>query len=100
MASDGNGDHSSIAEIRAEVQDVAEDIVGYPLSGITRIEHDDESWSVAIEVVERESIPDTQDILGKYELTLDESGTVTGYRRTDRYRRGDMGSNGSMEQGF
>ncbi|WP_232702617.1 gas vesicle protein GvpO, halophile-type [Halobacterium wangiae] len=80
---------SEIGAIRAEVADVAEDIVGYPLSGITSIDHGDDTWTVAVEVVERKSVPDTQDILGRYELTLDEDRKITGYHRTHRYRRDD-----------
>lgn len=80
---------SELGAIRNEVADVAEDIVGYPLSGITSIDREDDTWTVAVEVVERESVPDTQDILGRYELTLDQDRTITGYHRTHRYRRAD-----------
>lgn len=91
MASDTNLETGEIGEIRSDVQTIAEEVVGYPLSGITSINRDDDSWTVAIEVVERKSIPDTQDILGRYELTLDaDDRTVTGYRRTHRYRRDDV----------
>lgn len=80
---------SEIGEIRDKVKSTAEEIVGHPLSGITSIDQQDGTWTVAVEVVERESVPDTQDILGRYELRLDEDHTVTGYRRTHRYRRAD-----------
>lgn len=81
---------SEIGKIRDEVTDVAEEVVGHPLSGVTSIDRDeDDGWTVAVEVVERSSVPDTQDILGRYELDLDDDRTVTGYRRTHRYRRDD-----------
>ena len=91
MSSDNsNVDTSEIGQIRDQVHDVAEDVVGHPLDGILAIDREDESWRVAVEVIERSSVPDTQDILGRYEITLDDDRTVTGYRRTHRYRRDDM----------
>lgn len=87
---DSNIDDTEIGQIRNKVRNIAEDVVGYPLSGILAIDREDEGWRVAVEVIERSSVPDTQDILGRYEITLDEDRTVTGYRRTHRYRRDDM----------
>lgn len=41
-------------------------------------------------MVERSAVPDTQDIIGRYEITLDDGGRVTGYELRERYRRGEM----------
>jgi len=49
----------------------------------------DDGWRAVVEVVERRAVPDTQDIIGRYEIELDTDATVHGYRRLDRYRRGD-----------
>lgn len=87
---ESNIDDTEIGQIRNKVRNIAEDVVGYPLSGILAIDREDDGWRVAVEVIERSSVPDTQDILGRYEITLDEDRTVTGYRRTHRYRRDDM----------
>ncbi|PSQ04512.1 hypothetical protein BRC97_11040 [Halobacteriales archaeon QS_6_71_20] len=83
-------ENTEIGRVQNTIRNVAEDVVGYPLSGITSIDRDEDSWIVAVEVIERSSVPDTQDILGRYEITLDDDRTVTGFRRTDRYRRDDM----------
>lgn len=90
MGDDTNIDDTEIGQIRNKVRNIAEDVVGYPLSGILAIDREDDGWRVAVEVIERSSVPDTQDILGRYEITLDEDREVTGYRRTHRYRRDDM----------
>ncbi|MFC7006977.1 gas vesicle protein GvpO, halophile-type [Halalkalicoccus salilacus] len=87
---DSNIDDTEIGQIRNKVRSIAEEVVGYPLSGILAIDREDDGWRVAVEMIERSSVPDTQDILGRYEITLDEDRTVTGYRRTHRYRRDDM----------
>lgn len=81
---------TEIGEVRQTVQKTAEGVVGHPLDGITSIDNTDSGWRVAVEVVERKSVPDTQDILGRYEIELDDDLSVTGYQRTHRYRRDDM----------
>ncbi|WP_435154205.1 gas vesicle protein GvpO, halophile-type [Haladaptatus sp. DFWS20] len=78
-----------VMDVRETIEDVASDLVGHPLDGIIEISADDDGWQVVVEMVERSSIPDTQDILGQYAVSLDESGDVTGYRLRERYRRGD-----------
>ena len=88
--SSGQSQQTDIGEVRETVQGTAEGVVGHPLDGITSIDDTDGGWRVAVEVVERKSVPDTQDILGRYEITLDEDLSVTGYQRTHRYRRDDM----------
>jgi hypothetical protein len=83
-------DDTEIGQIRNKTRNIAEEVVGYPLSGILAIDREDDGWRVAVEMIERNSVPDTQDILGRYEITFDGDRTVTGYRRTHRYRRDDM----------
>ena len=87
---DSQSAETEIGEVRQTVQETAEGVVGHPLDGITSIDDTDSGWRVAVEVVERKSVPDTQDILGRYEITLDDDLSVTGYQRTHRYRRDDM----------
>lgn len=89
-SSEVSGGELDIAQIREHVSDVAGEIVGYPLDGIARIEPNETGAMVAIEVIERSGIPDTQDIIGRYELDLDDALTVASYQRTHRYRRDDM----------
>lgn len=55
--------------------------VGFKKEGIELI--------VAVEVIEKESIPDGMDVLGTYEVRVDESGKILGYERTDLRKRVD-----------
>ncbi|WP_227373849.1 gas vesicle protein GvpO [Haladaptatus halobius] len=70
---------------------VAEDLTGLPLDGIVEVDDHEEGWRVIAEVVKRHSIPDTQDILDRYVISLDTTGGVRGYSRVGRYRRGNLG---------
>ncbi|MFC3958721.1 gas vesicle protein GvpO, halophile-type [Halovivax cerinus] len=81
-----------ILSIRQTVKSTAGDLVGHPFDGVSEISAAEEGWSAVVEVVERRSVPDTQDVIGRYRIELDEEGTVEGYRRIDRYRRGDTAS--------
>lgn len=82
-------DDLDMLDVRDAVRDVAETLIEDPFDGIIEIERDEEGWYAVVEVIERSAVPDTQDILGRYAIDLDESGSVLGYRLTDRYRRGD-----------
>lgn len=70
---------------------VAEDLTGLPLDGIVEVDNHEDGWRVIAEVVKRHSIPDTQDILDRYVISLDATGSVRGYGRAGRYRRGNVG---------
>lgn len=75
--------------IRRRIEHAADAIIGHPLDTISEIQPTEEGWIAVVDVIERRAVPDTQDILGRYELTLEEDGSIRGYERLDRYRRGD-----------
>jgi hypothetical protein len=61
------------------------------VSSVTSIARDEAGWRVAAEILERRSVPDTGDLLGVYELRLDEAGNILRYERTRLRRRSDLG---------
>ena len=78
-----------LLSVRKTVASTAGDLIGREFDGVSEISATEEGWRAVVEVVERRAVPDTQDIIGRYEIDLDEDGVVEGYRRLDRYRRGD-----------
>ncbi len=63
-------------------------LLGRPIEAVLGLERDDDSsWKVTVQVVELSRIPSTTDVLGSYEVALDEQGEVVGYRRNRRYHR-------------
>ena len=68
-----------------------QELIGKPVEGVTGMEKDGSDWTVTVEVVELSRIPNTTDVLGVYEVTLDRNGDVTGARRTRRYYRSEAG---------
>jgi hypothetical protein len=85
--SDDNGRLSASELSQAALATVAE-LTGYMPEAVTGLEWDGEFWNVTVDALELPRIPNTTDLLGSYEIKLDESGTLRGYRRTGRYVRG------------
>jgi hypothetical protein len=46
-------------------------------------------WRVMVELLEKASIPDSMDLLGTYEVLLDEEGEIVGFERKGLRKRGD-----------
>ena len=68
-----------------------QELIGRPVEAVTGMEKDGSEWTVTVEVVELSRIPNTTDVLGKYEVTLDRNGEIKGARRTRRYYRSEAG---------
>jgi len=66
-------------------------LLNLKVSVISSISPDDGGWRVTAELVERRGIPDTNDLIGVYELRLDPAGSVLRYERTRLRRRADLG---------
>jgi hypothetical protein len=58
------------------------------VEGVTGLQRTDDGWVVEIDVLELRRVPETTDVLASYEVTVDSSGEVEGYRRVHRYVRG------------
>ena len=57
--------------------------------GVTNLSKREDGWTVSIEVVERKGIPDTMDILGLYEIILNDEGDLMSLERKKLRKRGD-----------
>ena len=63
-------------------------LLSRPVEGVVEVNREDDGWLVAVEVLELARVPNTNDILGVYEVELDPYGGLQGYRRRSRYVRG------------
>ncbi len=64
-------------------------LIGLDISSTIRAEKDGDAWLVALEVVEKHSIPESMDILAAYETRIDGDGNMLNFRRTGMRRRID-----------
>jgi hypothetical protein len=78
-------------EIVESAVEQVQDLIGRPVESVTGMEKDGSEWTVTLEVLELERVPNTTDVLGKYEVTVDQDGEVTGAHRTRRYHRAEAG---------
>jgi len=64
------------------------DVTGQNVESISGFHHvDDEGWTVTVEVLELERVPNTMDLLATYAVTVSDDGDVTGMERRRRYHR-------------
>ncbi|KPV63533.1 MAG: Gas vesicle synthesis protein GvpO [Candidatus Bathyarchaeota archaeon BA2] len=53
------------------------------------IEQREGEWKVMVEALERKAVPDTQDLLGRYEIRLNKNGELIGWKQTMIRKRSD-----------
>ncbi|MDI6655302.1 MAG: gas vesicle protein GvpO [Candidatus Hydrothermarchaeota archaeon] len=80
-----------IKEIGKSASSLIESLLNKKPEGVISVTKEGKEWKVAVEVLERKAVPDTQDILGKYELRLDENENILGYKRIALRRRAELG---------
>jgi Gas vesicle synthesis protein GvpO len=90
MAESSDNGRLSAAELGEAALTTIAQLTGYEPEAVTGLEWDGEdgAWKVTVAVLELSRIPNTTDVLGTYEVELDEQGTLRGYRRAGRYTRG------------
>ena len=76
------------------------EITGLDAESVTSLERvDDGTWKVTVELLELSRVPETDDMLGSYEVELDETGELLGYRRLRRYTRSQAGEEQGVQGG-
>ena len=81
---------SSIYEITDLALTIAKKYISKNPETVIDVEEKKEEWTVIVEVVERKSIPDTQDLLGRYRIRIDKNGELIGWTQTMIRRRCDL----------
>lgn len=87
---DGGSAAVGLPVARRKAIEGVRELLDHEVDGVVSVERTDEGWRALVEVVERSAVPDTQDIIGRYEVDLDDAGTLVGYGLRERFRRGDM----------
>lgn len=66
-------------------------LTNLPVDAITGLSKDDGVYTVLLEALERKAIPDSMDVLGIYEVHLDNEGTILSFKRKRLRKRVDTG---------
>lgn len=83
-----SGSRLRAADVMASAVEQLRQLLGRGVESVSAIQREDDGWRVEVEVVELERVPQTTDVMGGYEVQLDDSGELMGYRRVRRYVRG------------
>jgi hypothetical protein len=75
------------------------ELTGLQVGSTVLVRKDKSGWCARIEVVEKKSMPDSQDILATYELLLDEEGNMLNFSRIGMRRRTDVAISAGAESG-
>jgi outer membrane biosynthesis protein TonB len=62
---------------------------GEDAESVSSIRRTDNGWRVGLELVELHRVPDSTDVLGTYEVELDDDGNLVAFERTGRYYRSE-----------
>jgi len=87
MAKASENGRLSAGELGQAALTTVEELTGYHPEAVTALEWDGEFWRITVDALELSRVPNTTDVLGEYEVQLDDTGTLRGYRRTRRFRR-------------
>jgi hypothetical protein len=78
----------SAREAIEHVRDELPQLLGHPVDSVLGLEpQDSKGWNVIVQVVELARVPHSTDVLGVYEVTLDQHGELESYKRLRRYYR-------------
>jgi len=80
----------SIGEVIKKARTELHNLTGLEISSTVRAARGDEGWLVAMEVIEKHSIPDGMDVLATYETKLDSDGNMLEFKRIKMRKRIDM----------
>jgi Gas vesicle synthesis protein GvpO len=82
------GKRMSGSEVAAAAARQFAELSSKTVEGVTGLRRTDDGWVVELDVLELRRVPETTDVLATYEIALDSSGELEGYRRAHRYVRG------------
>ncbi|MFD5265008.1 gas vesicle protein [Streptomyces sp. NPDC058335] len=81
-------DRPSPMEVLRQARAQLAELTGMTAESVSSFARTEDGWSLEVEVLELERVPDTMSLMASYEVELDPEGQLTGYRRVRRYERG------------
>jgi hypothetical protein len=73
-----------------KARDQLEQLLAREVESVSGFEREDGRWRVTLEVVEVQRIPESTDVLGSYEVVLDDDQNLVSFGQTRRYRRSQV----------
>jgi len=79
-------------EIVKLARETVKDLIDKKSLSVISVTRDGDKLVALVEVLEREAIPDTQNLIGEYRMTFDKNHELLGYSRVLVRRKCDTGS--------
>lgn len=77
-------------EVVKKTQDEFAVLSKLPVSACVGLSRTEEGWIVSLEAIERKAIPDTMDVLGVYEVIVDNNCNLLRFERKRLRKRGQI----------
>jgi len=71
----------NMVQIVTGVREQIHAVTGFPALSVVSLEKVEDGWSARVEVTELQRVPDTQDLVGVYDVSLDGDGDLVGFDR-------------------
>lgn len=84
------GKMANIMEIAKKALWAIENLVKKKAEKVISIAREGNEWIAIVEVLERKAVPDSQDLMARYEARLNVKGELLGYRQTMLKHRTDL----------
>ena len=78
---------ATISNLVQEAREQLSTLTGLALGSTVSVHRDESNWRVQVEVVEKKSMPDSQDILATYDLTVDQDANILNFARIGMRKR-------------
>lgn len=79
----------NVIEVTEKVKSLMKKALDKEIEGVVGVQKEDDEWIALVDILERKSVPDTQDLLGRYEVKLSEDGELVEYEQKTRMQRTD-----------
>lgn len=76
-----------VSEITERAREQLASMTKLQLSGVIGAAREDKGWVVTVEMIEKKSIPDGMDVLGIYEVKLNDEGHIADFQRIKLRKR-------------
>lgn len=80
---------ASIEKITELALALAKKYISKETETIVSIGEDKGEWKVTVEALQRKAVPDTQDLLGRYEIRISKNGELIGWKQIMIRKRSD-----------
>lgn len=79
----------SIEKVCKQALSIVKGYISKEPETIIGVEEAEGEWKVTVEALERKAVPDTQDLLGRYEIRFKKDGELIGWKQKMLRRRAD-----------